>query len=79
MNQTELCSIGPDQYLLFSAKHNVLLVSTLSLTSDNLTVLHTSHTLIGNLEISGLFMYLCVLIINLNLSKHIKCILRFQT
>lgn len=57
VNQTELCPIGPDQYLMLSAKHNALLVSSLSLSADHLTVHHMAHTCIGDLEISGLLVF----------------------
>ncbi|XP_045121573.1 general transcription factor 3C polypeptide 4-like [Portunus trituberculatus] len=57
VNQTELCPIEDDQYLLLSAKHNILLVLSISLTTHHLAVNHTSHTFIGDLEISGLLVF----------------------
>ncbi|XP_063843555.1 general transcription factor 3C polypeptide 4-like isoform X1 [Scylla paramamosain] len=57
VNQTELCPIEGDQYLLLLAKHNILLVSSISLTTQHLAVNHTSHTFIGDLEISGLLVF----------------------
>ncbi|KAG0710930.1 General transcription factor 3C polypeptide 4 [Chionoecetes opilio] len=57
VNQTELCCLEGERYLLLVAKHNALLACCLTLTTDHLAVTHTAHTSVGDLEISGLLVF----------------------
>ncbi|XP_069194939.1 general transcription factor 3C polypeptide 4-like [Procambarus clarkii] len=54
VNHIHLSHVTADQYLLLAAKHNVLLASTVKLSTDNLTVACAAFSHVGKLAISGL-------------------------